>query len=66
MDTFVCEFNTEMAQLPILALASRLCPKNIEAIVFAIFIAATNFGGLLSSQLGALIIWILGVDAEQL
>ena len=64
LDTFLYEFNLEMAQIPILALLSRLCPKNIEAIVFAIFIAVLNLGVSLSSELGAAIITMLGVTDQ--
>ena len=64
LDTFVCEFNLEMAQIPVLALASRLCPRNVEAIVFAIFVAVLNLGVSLSSELAAVVIAMLGVTEQ--
>ncbi len=34
--------------MPILVLACRLCPKNIEGTMFALLMATMNFGSLLS------------------
>jgi len=42
-------------------MACRLCPKNIEATVFAIFIAASNMAGFFSSQSGAFLLKVLKI-----
>ncbi len=64
-DTFVIDFFQELHSLPILVLACRLCPKNIEATIFAIMITANNLAGNLSSQLGAILLSYLGITSTQ-
>jgi len=61
IDTLVVAFTHELHHLPVLVLACRLCPKNIEATVFAIFMAAPNIAMFFSSLTGGILIDILGI-----
>jgi len=61
VENLITAFNAELHHLPILVLACRLCPKNIEATVFAIFIAASNIAGFFSAQSGALLLKVLHI-----
>jgi len=65
LDTFVIDLIQELYSLPILVLAFRLCPKNIEATIFAIMMSANNLAGNLSSQLGAVLLSHLGIRSSQ-
>jgi len=55
-DTFISAPLTEIAFLPLLVLAARLCPKGIEATMFAILASIMNIGLALSDLGGA---WLL-------
>ncbi|CAD8092194.1 unnamed protein product [Paramecium sonneborni] len=68
-DKFFCLGDSVMLQLvgelnlmPILVLACRMCPKNIEATMYAMLMSTINFGSTLGSQWGALFLIILGVN----
>lgn len=37
-------FVAELNMLPILVLACKMCPKNIEATMYAMLMASMNFG----------------------
>jgi hypothetical protein len=45
----------------VLVLSARLCPKGIEASLFALLMSVSNLSGLLSQELGALLTYWLGV-----
>ena len=34
--------------MPILVLACKMCPKNIEGTMYALLMSAINFGGMIS------------------
>ncbi|PIR54303.1 hypothetical protein COU75_01480 [Candidatus Peregrinibacteria bacterium CG10_big_fil_rev_8_21_14_0_10_42_8] len=55
-DTFISAPLTEIAFLPLLVLAARLCPKGIEATMFAVLASIMNIGYALSDLGGA---WLL-------
>ncbi len=55
-DTFISAPLVEIAFLPLLVLAARLCPKGIEATMFAILASIMNIGYALSDLGGA---WLL-------
>ncbi|MBT7494423.1 MAG: folate/biopterin family MFS transporter [Candidatus Peribacter sp.] len=55
-DTFISAPLTEIAFLPLLVLATRLCPKGIEATMFAILASIMNIGLAISDLGGA---WLL-------
>jgi BT1 family len=47
--------------MPVLVLAARLCPKGVEATLFALLMSVVNVSGVLSHELGALLTYWLGV-----
>lgn len=51
----------EVALMPILVLAARLCPSGIEATFFALLMSVFNLAGFLSQELGGLLTALLGV-----
>eukprot|EP00929_Paragymnodinium_shiwhaense_P012810 TRINITY_DN120703_c0_g1_i1.p1 TRINITY_DN120703_c0_g1~~TRINITY_DN120703_c0_g1_i1.p1 ORF type:complete len:585 (+),score=47.20 TRINITY_DN120703_c0_g1_i1:140-1894(+) len=61
----ILEFVDMLDFMPAMLLISRLCPKNIEATIFAILAAFMNFGGNLSNVLGALLFDFLGIKLHQ-
>eukprot|EP00293_Proteomonas_sulcata_P010643 CAMPEP_0184300110 /NCGR_PEP_ID=MMETSP1049-20130417/10597_1 /TAXON_ID=77928 /ORGANISM="Proteomonas sulcata, Strain CCMP704" /LENGTH=90 /DNA_ID=CAMNT_0026610751 /DNA_START=191 /DNA_END=463 /DNA_ORIENTATION=+ len=52
--------------MPIIVLASRLCPEGMEGTMYALIMSINNLGGILGSQIGAVITEILGVSATNL
>ena len=60
-DSVVLTVSGEIAFMPILVLAARLCPPGIEATLFALLMSLLNLSGLLSRELGALLMQGLGV-----
>lgn len=54
----------EINLLPILVLACRMCPKNIEATMYAMIMSTINLGSLISSQLGGIITYYLGISEQ--
>ena len=62
-DSIIYQVFGELNFLPLLVLACRLCPKNVEGTMYALFMAVFNCGGIASMQLGALLIWMLDITA---
>ncbi|MEL4895526.1 folate/biopterin family MFS transporter [Crocosphaera sp. Alani8] len=60
-DSLILTVAGQIAFLPILVLSARLCPKGIEATLFALLMSITNLANLLSHELGALLTHWLGV-----
>ena len=60
-DSLILTVAGQIAFLPILVLAARLCPKGIEATLFALLMSIVNLSNLLSHELGALLTHWLGV-----
>lgn len=60
-DSLILTVAGQIAFLPVLVLSARLCPKGIEATLFALLMSIVNLAGLLSHELGALITHWLGV-----
>lgn len=54
----------ELTMMPMLSLACLLCPKNLEGTVYALFMSALNFGGILSGLLGSFITTWLNITAK--
>jgi folate/biopterin transporter len=52
----------ELNSMPMLVLCARICPKNIEGTMYAFLMSVMNFGGMISMQLGSLLMLCLGVD----
>ncbi len=57
-DTFISAPLSEIAFLPLLVLAARLCPKGIEATMFAVLASIMNIGLAISDLGGA---WLLTI-----
>jgi len=52
--------------MPVLVLASRLCPEGMEGTMYALIMSLNNLGGIIGSQFGALITTWLGVTEQNL
>ncbi|BAZ25480.1 folate/biopterin transporter [Kalymmatonema gypsitolerans NIES-4073] len=62
-DSVILTVMGQIAYMPVLVLAARLCPKGIEATLFALLMSVTNLAGLVSHQLGAGLMYWLGITA---
>jgi folate/biopterin transporter len=60
-DSLILTVMGQIAFMPVLVLAARLCPEGVEATLFALLMSINNLGGLLSHELGALLTHWLGV-----
>jgi folate/biopterin transporter len=60
-DSLVLTVMGQIAFMPVLVLAARLCPPGVEATLFALLMSVVNFSGLVSYESGALIMHWLGV-----
>lgn len=47
--------------MPVIVLASRLCPEGMEGTMYALIMSINNLGGIIGSQLGAGLTTLLGV-----
>jgi len=60
-DSLVLTVMGQVAYMPVLVLAARLCPPGIEATFFALLMSITNLASLLSHETGALLMYWLGI-----
>ncbi|MEN9231186.1 MAG: folate/biopterin family MFS transporter [Thermostichus sp. DG02_5_bins_236] len=60
-DSLVLTVAGQIAFMPVLVLAARLCPPGIEATLFALLMSVFNLAGFLSQELGSLLMHGLGV-----
>jgi folate/biopterin transporter len=60
-DSLVLTVLGEIAFMPVLVLAARICPPGVEATLFALLMSVLNLAGLLSHEGGALLTHVLGV-----
>ncbi|MEB3360201.1 MAG: folate/biopterin family MFS transporter [Synechococcales bacterium] len=60
-DSLVITVMGEIAYMPILVLAARICPPGIEATLFALLMSVFNLAGLLANEFGAGLTHLLGV-----
>lgn len=60
-DSLILTVMGQIAYMPVLVLAARLCPPGVEATLFALLMSVTNLAGLLSYELGAALTHWLGV-----
>ena len=60
-DSLILTVSGQIAFMPILVLSARLCPKGIEATLFALLMSIWNLSMLLSQELGSLLTHWLGV-----
>ena len=63
-DSAVLTVLGEISFLPVLVLAAKICPKGVEATLFASLMSLFNFGGVTSQFLGAGLTEKLGVTAD--
>ena len=52
--------------MPILVLASRLCPEGMEGTMYALIMSINNLGGIVGTQVGAVVTELLGVTEKNL
>lgn len=60
-DSLVLAVMGQIAFMPVLVLAARLCPAGIEATFFALLMSISNLANLVSHELGALLTHWLGI-----
>jgi len=60
-DDVVLSILGEIAFLPSLVLAARLCPKGVEAVLFATLMSINNGAGTVGTEIGAFLTKALGV-----
>ncbi len=60
-DSLILTVIGQIAFMPVLVLSARLCPKGVEATLFALLMSVWNLAGLLSHEAGALLTHWLGV-----
>ncbi|PSB01879.1 folate/biopterin family MFS transporter [Merismopedia glauca] len=60
-DSLILTVMGQIAFMPVLVLAARLCPPGIEATLFALLMSIVNLAGLVSHETGALLTHFLGV-----
>jgi hypothetical protein len=53
----------ELAHMPVLVLAARLCPPGVEGTLFATLMSVYNAGGTVGSELGSALTALLGVGS---
>ncbi|HEY9621238.1 MAG TPA: folate/biopterin family MFS transporter [Crinalium sp.] len=60
-DSLILTVMGQIAYMPVLVLAARLCPPGVEATLFALLMSVTNLAGLLSYEMGAGLMHLLGI-----
>ena len=60
-DSLVLTVMGQIAYMPILVLAARLCPPGVEATLFALLMSVVNLAGLLSYESGAVLMHWFGI-----
>jgi folate/biopterin transporter len=60
-DSLVLTVMGQIAYMPILVLAARLCPPGVEATLFALLMSVVNLAGLLSYESGAMLMHWMGI-----
>jgi folate/biopterin transporter len=64
-DSLILAVMGQIAYMPVLVLAARLCPRGIEATVFALLMSISNLAGILSHEAGAVMMYLLGIKEQQ-
>ncbi|NET08724.1 MAG: folate/biopterin family MFS transporter [Symploca sp. SIO2B6] len=60
-DTLILTVMGEIAFMPLLVLAARICPEGVEATLFALLMSVFNCARLVSQEGGALLTHVMGV-----
>jgi folate/biopterin transporter len=63
-DSLILTVMGQIAYMPVLVLAVRLCPPGIEATLFALLMSVNNLAGLLSHETGAVLMQVLGISEQ--
>lgn len=63
-DSVVLNVLGEVAFMPGLVLAARICPEGVEATLFALLMSIYNGGSIASSSIGAWLTSLLGVTSD--
>ncbi len=64
-DSLILTVAGQIAFMPVLVLSARLCPKGVEATLFALLMSVVNLSGLFSHELGALLThWLKVTETE--
>lgn len=60
-DTLILTVMGQIAYMPVLVLAARLCPPGVEATLFAVLMSVSNLANMVSYEFGAIIMHWLGI-----
>ncbi len=60
-DSLILTLMGQIAYMPVLVLAARLCPPGVEATLFAVLMSVVNLARVVSQELGAVLTHWLGV-----
>ncbi|WP_414543135.1 folate/biopterin family MFS transporter [Nostoc sp. CCY0012] len=60
-DSLILTVMGQIAYMPVLVLAARLCPPGVEATLFAVLMSVSNLAGMVSYEFGAMIMHWLGI-----
>ena len=60
-DSLILTVMGQIAYMPVLVLAARICPPGVEATLFALLMSVTNLAALVSHETGAALMHYLGV-----
>ncbi|BAY94482.1 MULTISPECIES: folate/biopterin family MFS transporter [unclassified Tolypothrix] len=60
-DSLILTVMGQIAYMPVLVLAARLCPPGVEATLFALLMSVSNLAGMVSYEFGAIIMHWLGI-----
>jgi folate/biopterin transporter len=64
-DSLILAVMGQIAFMPVMVLAARICPLGIEATLFALLMSIFNLGGAISKEFGALIMhWLKITDTS--
>lgn len=63
-DSLILTVMGQIAYMPVLVLAARICPPGIEATLFALLMSVTNLAALVSHETGAVLMHYLGVTEK--
>lgn len=61
-DSLILTVIGQIAYMPVLVLAARLCPPGVEATLFALLMSISNLAAMVSYELGAIIMDWLGIS----
>ncbi|QLE59089.1 folate/biopterin family MFS transporter [Nostoc sp. TCL26-01] len=60
-DSLILTVAGQIAYMPVLVLSARLCPPGVEATLFALLMSVFNLAGMVSFELGAIMMKWLGI-----